>query len=30
MLAESQRDLTAEKAAEILRSVSNVHYKEQQ
>lgn len=29
MLAESQRDLTAEKAAEILRSVSNVHYKQQ-
>lgn len=29
MLAESQRDLTAEKAAEILRSVSKTHYKEQ-
>ena len=29
MLAESQRDLTPEKAADILRSVSAVHYKEQ-
>lgn len=29
MLAESQRDLTAETAAEILRSVSKTHYKEQ-
>jgi len=30
MLAESQRDLTPEKAADILRSVSAVHYKDQQ
>ncbi|MDP5252550.1 MULTISPECIES: UDP-glucose--hexose-1-phosphate uridylyltransferase [unclassified Vibrio] len=29
MLAESQRDLTAEQAAEKLRAVSDVHYKEQ-
>ena len=29
MLAESQRDLTAESAAHILRSVSATHYKEQ-
>ncbi|MGY5449789.1 UDP-glucose--hexose-1-phosphate uridylyltransferase [Agarivorans sp. MS3-6] len=29
MLAESQRDLTAEQAAEKLRNVSDVHYKEQ-
>jgi UDPglucose--hexose-1-phosphate uridylyltransferase len=28
MLAESQRDLTAEQAAEKLRSVSDIHYKE--
>ncbi|MEQ3653114.1 MAG: galactose-1-phosphate uridylyltransferase, partial [Glaciecola sp.] len=27
MLAESQRDLTAETAAKILREASNVHYK---
>lgn len=30
MLAESQRDLTPETAADILRSVSNVHYKAHQ
>ncbi|WP_221074063.1 UDP-glucose--hexose-1-phosphate uridylyltransferase [Agarivorans aestuarii] len=29
MLAESQRDLTAEQAAEKLRNLSDVHYKEQ-
>ncbi|MGY5452011.1 UDP-glucose--hexose-1-phosphate uridylyltransferase [Agarivorans sp. MS3-6] len=29
MLAESQRDLTAEQAAEKLRALSDVHYKEQ-
>ncbi|EOG7756728.1 galactose-1-phosphate uridylyltransferase, partial [Vibrio cholerae] len=29
MLAESQRDLTAEQAAERLRAVSDIHYKEQ-
>ncbi|MFA0084313.1 galactose-1-phosphate uridylyltransferase [Vibrio sp. 10N.286.49.C2] len=29
MLAESQRDLTAEQAAERLRSLSDVHYKQQ-
>jgi UDPglucose--hexose-1-phosphate uridylyltransferase len=29
MLAESQRDLTAEQAAERLRALSDVHYKEQ-
>jgi UDPglucose--hexose-1-phosphate uridylyltransferase len=29
MLAETQRDLTAEQAAERLRSLSDVHYKEQ-
>ena len=29
MLAESQRDLTAEQAAQRLRDVSDVHYKEQ-
>ena len=29
MLAESQRDLTPEKAAEILRAVSPVHYRQQ-
>lgn len=28
MLAESQRDLTAEQAAQRLRDVSDVHYKE--
>ena len=28
MLAESQRDLTAEQAAEKLRDVSDIHYKE--
>jgi UDPglucose--hexose-1-phosphate uridylyltransferase len=28
MLAESQRDLTAEQAAEKLRGVSDIHYKE--
>ena len=28
MLAESQRDLTAEQAAEILRGVSDIHFKE--
>jgi len=27
MLAESQRDLTAETAAKILRSTSTIHYK---
>lgn len=30
MLAEAQRDLTAEQAAERLRNASDVHYKEQQ
>jgi UDPglucose--hexose-1-phosphate uridylyltransferase len=30
MMAETQRDLTAEQAAERLRNLSNVHYKEQQ
>ncbi|MGL5043514.1 MAG: galactose-1-phosphate uridylyltransferase, partial [Plesiomonas sp.] len=29
MLAESQRDLTAEQAAQRLRDVSDVHYKQQ-
>ncbi len=29
MLAESQRDLTAEQAAERLRALSDVHYKQQ-
>ena len=29
MLAETQRDLTAEQAAELLRALSNIHYKEQ-
>jgi UDPglucose--hexose-1-phosphate uridylyltransferase len=28
MLAEAQRDLTAEQAAERLRELSNIHYKE--
>ena len=28
MLGESQRDLTAEQAAERLRALSEVHYKE--
>nr|MDQ6120163.1 hypothetical protein [Klebsiella pneumoniae subsp. pneumoniae] len=28
MLAETQRDLTAEQAAERLRAVSNVHFRE--
>jgi len=28
MLAETQRDLTAEQAAERLRAVSDVHYRE--
>lgn len=30
MLAETQRDLTAEQAAERLRSVSDVHFREAQ
>ena len=30
MLAESQRDLTAEQAAQKLREASDIHYKEQQ
>ncbi|WP_323839137.1 UDP-glucose--hexose-1-phosphate uridylyltransferase [Photorhabdus africana] len=30
MFAETQRDLTAEQAAQFLRAVSDVHYKEQQ
>ncbi|MCT8343844.1 MULTISPECIES: UDP-glucose--hexose-1-phosphate uridylyltransferase [Photorhabdus] len=30
MFAETQRDLTAEQAAQLLRAVSDVHYKEQQ
>ena len=29
MLAETQRDLTPEQAAERLRAVSDIHYKEQ-
>ena len=29
MLAEAQRDLTAEQAAEKLRALSDIHYKEQ-
>ena len=29
MLAQSQRDLTAEQAAEKLRSLPSVHYKQQ-
>ncbi|ETS32464.1 galactose-1-phosphate uridylyltransferase, family 1, partial [Photorhabdus khanii NC19] len=29
MFAETQRDLTAEQAAQILRALSDVHYKEQ-
>lgn len=29
MLAESQRDLTAEQAAKRLRDLSDIHYKEQ-
>jgi len=28
MLAETQRDLTAEQAAERLRAVSDIHYRE--
>lgn len=28
MLGQAQRDLTAEQAAEKLRSLSNIHYKE--
>ncbi|MBC7004158.1 galactose-1-phosphate uridylyltransferase, partial [Photobacterium sp. BZF1] len=30
MLAESQRDLTAEQAADKLRALSDVHYRENQ
>ena len=30
MLAETQRDLTAEQAAERLRSVSAIHFREEQ
>jgi UDPglucose--hexose-1-phosphate uridylyltransferase len=29
MLAESQRDLTAEQAAKRLRELSDIHYKQQ-